>query len=331
MTFLDATPQVAAEMGDTSVNIHHLIPTDMLKPLLVEVERFFTGAGEVQNSSPPVTIIELHLQALTLLTVGLSTYTPALLTTDIKKLPRVRLRKAEGHLETADVLSIFSTRSRKAEAKVFNRLTENLKEIDEPHSTVLMVQVKNECGVLGDSHDGNGASLYSIPEQRRNDYGVRRIWIAYGTYGAVGVAPFGLETIKPEDSPFPKHYGLLKAASLIVLEAQRHPNRSVISCFDELPADGSGKHPSPVIRRVWRGFEMTIGRYFVFGKPGTGAGMVIRCGDGKLLLIGWGFQVRAKALGQNQSFTGILKFEEKIIEYEATGRLKMIRVFIDWG
>ncbi|KAG7053239.1 putative beta-galactosidase [Colletotrichum scovillei] len=417
---------------------------------------------------------------------GLSSYTPAWVKTDDKRFPRVKLRKAGGRLETGDVLSIFSAESRKADAKAFGRLMEHLREVDESHSTVLMVQVENECGVLGDSRDGlelaneafrkpvpkdlvhflsaewdqlhqdlreqnltqfdrqtshldgsgdwesvfgssprtdelfmaynyalylnqvaaAGKAAYPIPlytnvwmnyvgedsdndfpvvvggggmpgdypsggpvsnvldvwmrfapkldfigpdvylndyasscakyrhrnqplfipEQRRDDYGARRIWIAYGTYGAMGVAPFGVDTIEPEDSPFTKHYGLLKSVSPIVLEAQRHPDTSVGFCFDELPADSTGKDPSPVIRRTWGDFEITIERCFVFGKPGTGAGMVIHQGGGKFLLIGWGFQVKAKALGQDRSFTGILKFEEKIVEDEGAGRLKTSRV-----
>ncbi|KAK2604336.1 hypothetical protein N8I77_007277 [Diaporthe amygdali] len=417
---------------------------------------------------------------------GLSTYTPAWVKTDSTRFPRAKLRKAGGRLETADVLSIFSPESRKADAKAFGRLMGHVREIDEPHSTVLMVQVENECGVLGDSRDGSdlankafqesvpkdlvwflssewnnlhqdireqnlshfdpanheidgknswetmfgssprtdelfmayhyalylnqvaaaGKNAYSIPlytnvwmnyvgqdsdndfpvvvggggmpgdypsggpvsnvldvwmrfapkldfigpdvylndyasscakyrhrnqplfipEQRRNGYGARRIWIAYGTFSAMGVAPFGVDTVDPEDSAFTKHYGLVKSVSQIVLKAQRHPDTSVGFCFDELPVDDSAKDPSPSIRRVWGNFEIFIERCFVFGKPGTGAGMVIHRGGGKFLLIGWGFQVRAKALGQDKNFTGILKFEEKIVEDEGAGSLKTSRV-----
>ncbi|KAF7557734.1 hypothetical protein G7Z17_g470 [Cylindrodendrum hubeiense] len=164
-----------------------------------------------------------------------------------------------------------------------------------------------------------------IPEQRRDDYGARRIWIAYGTYAAMGVAPFGIDTVNPSENPFTKHFGLLKSVSAIVLEAQRHPNASVGFCFDELP-QGVSNDPGSCVRRTWGNFAIIIERCFVFGKPGTGAGMVIDRGHGKFLLIGWGFQVRAKAVDMNSSFTGILKFEEKVVEDEATGRMRTVRV-----
>lgn len=411
---------------------------------------------------------------------------PAWVKTDTRRFPRAKLRKAGGRLETADVLSLFHPEGRKADAKAFGQLMTHLRDFDESHSTVLMVQVENESGLLGDSRDGSemadaafcepvpdellhflssnwdhlnrdikkqnltrfnwqnssagknedwetvfgpsprtdelfmayhyalylnhvaaaGKSVYPIPhytnmwmnyvgddsdndfpvvvggggmpgdypsggavsnvmdvwmefapaldflgpdiylndynsscakyrhkgqplfipEQRRDDHGARRIWIAYGTYAAMGVAPFGVDTVDPSENPFTKHYGLLKSVSAIVLEAQRQPNKSVGFCFDELPQGVSMHDTSRAVHRVWANFEITIEPCFVFGKPGTGAGMVIDRGHGKFLLIGWGFQVRARAIDPKSSFTGILKFEEKVVEDEETGRMRTVRV-----
>lgn len=411
---------------------------------------------------------------------------PAWVKTDTKRFPRAKLRKAAGHLETADVLSLFRPDGRKADAKAFGRFMEHLREFDESDSTVIMVQVENESGLLGDSRDaselankvfhepvpqdlveflssnwdqlhrdareqnlsqfnhdmssrdniGNWESVFGssprtdelfmayhyalylddiaaagkaaypiphytnvwmnylsedsdndfpivvggggmpgdypsggavsnvldiwmrfapnldfigpdvylndyssscakyrhrgqplfIPEQRRDDYGARRIWIAYGTYAAMGVAPFGVDTVEPSDNPFTKHYGLLKSVSNIVLQAQRHPGTSVGFCFDELASDLSSNDPSPAIRRTWGDFEISIGRCFVFGKPGPSAGMVIYRGCNTFLLIGLGFQVAAKAVNPESTFSGILRFEEKVVEDEETGRLRTVRM-----
>jgi hypothetical protein len=54
--------------------------------------------------------------------------------------------------------------------------------------------------------------------------------------------------------------------------------------------------------------------------------MVIDRGNGKFLLIGWGFHVRAKSVAPGSTLTGILKFEEKAVEDEETGRLRTVRV-----
>lgn len=162
-----------------------------------------------------------------------------------------------------------------------------------------------------------------IPEPRRDEYGVRRIWVAYGSHQALGVSPFGIDTLEPETNPFTKHYGLLKSASKLVLDAQTKPGSSVGFFFDDIAADGTD--PSPPVIRQWGGFEIIIERCFVFGKPGPGAGMVIHQGGGQFLLIGWGFQVRARALSSSSAFTGFLRFEEKqVVDIEA-GQLKTLR------
>jgi hypothetical protein len=411
---------------------------------------------------------------------GISTYVPTWVKTNPKRFPRAKLRKAGGVLETGDVLSIFYAEAPKSDARAFSQLLRHLKEFDEKHSTVIMVQVENETGLLGDSRDasleaekrfsqpvpkdlisfladdwknlhadlqsnlshfkaqsqpqgswievfgkgprtdelfmayhyahylnrvasagkaeypiplytnvwqnyvgedgdndfpviagggglpgdypsGGGTSNvldiwqkfapsldliapdvylneYSsscakyrhrnqplfIPEQRRDEYGARRIWAAYGSYQALGVSPFGIDTQEPATNPFTKHYALLDSVSAIVLEAHRNPGSSVGFYFDDLNADGTD--PSKIIKKTFASFAITIERCFVFGKAGPGSGMVIHRGGGKFLLIGWGFQIRAKSLSPTSAFTGILKFEEKTIANKETGELRTLRV-----
>lgn len=113
----------------------------------------------------------------------------------------------------------------------------------------------------------------------------------------------------------------------LVLEAQRSPGSSVGFCFDEVPPGyPQTPDPSSTLVREWGGFKVTIERCFVFGKPGPASGMVIHQGGGNFLLIGWGFQVRAKAVSKARHYTGILRFEEKLVENAETGRLKKGRV-----
>lgn len=412
--------------------------------------------------------------------VGISTYAPAWVKTNPKRFPRAKLRKAGGVLQTADVLSIFHDEAPKSDANAFSHLMRHLREFDGSHSTVIMVQVENETGLLGDSRDGSSTAeerfsqpvpedlltflardwdslhpdlrsnlvhfkaqsqphgswvdafgrgphtdelfmayhyahylnqvatagkkeypipLYTnvwqnyvgedgdndfpivagggglpgdypsgggtinvldiwqqfapaldfiapdvylndyaqscrkyrhrnqplfIPEQRRDEYGVRRIWTAYGSYQAIGVSPFGIDTLEPSTNPFTKHYALLNSVSQIVLDAQRRPGSSVGFFFDELAENGSD--PSKPVVRHYAGLEITIERCFVFGKPGPGSGMVIHLGGVKFLLIGWGFQVRATSLSPTATFTGILRFEEKFVVNRDTGELKTLRV-----
>ncbi|KAL4766767.1 glycoside hydrolase superfamily [Aspergillus nidulans var. acristatus] len=409
---------------------------------------------------------------------GNSTYVPTWVKTNPKRFPRAKLRKAGGVLQTSDALSIFHDEAQRSDASAFAQLMRHLKEFDEKYSTVIMVQVQNESGLLGDSRDGcvaaeerfsqpvpvelltflandwdnlhsdlrrnlvqfkaqsqargswtevfgNGPqtdelfmayhyALYLnhiasagkteypiplftnvwqnygdtdntytvvaaggrmpgeypsgggtttvldiwqqfapaldfispdvylndyvsicskyrhrnqplfIPEQRRDEYGARRIWVAYGSYQAIGVSPFGIDTIEPTTNPFGKHYALIDSLSPIILEAQQHPGSSFGFFFDELAADGSD--PCKAVVHHSGGYEITIERSVVFGKQGPGCGMVIHRGGARFLLIGWGFQVRARSLSLTAAFTGILRFEEKIVINKETGELKTLRV-----
>jgi hypothetical protein len=53
---------------------------------------------------------------------------------------------------------ILNAEAQKADAKAFARLLAHLKEVDEKHSTIIMVQVENETSLLGDSRVGGAAA-----------------------------------------------------------------------------------------------------------------------------------------------------------------------------
>lgn len=401
-----------------------------------------------------------------------------------KRFPRAKLRKAGGVLKTGDVISIFHAEGQKADARAFSTLMKWLKAND-TSSTVIMVQVENETGLLGDSRDGSDAAnkrfaepvpsllvsylaenweslhadfkskfpnleakvkasaaknsqnswetlfgkgpatneifmayhyaiyleevasagrkeypipLYTnvwqnyfgvdaddsspivvggggdpgdypsgggvsnvldiwhrfapsldfiapdvylndyasscskyrhagqplfIPEQRRDEYGARRIWKAYGSYQALGCSPFGIDTLEPEKNAFTRHYKLLASVSKIVLDAQLKPESSIGFFFDELEADGRDTSIATIAK--FGDFQVTINRCFVFGKAGPGAGMLINTGPGKFLLIGWGFQAEFKSLNPKSTFTGILSMTEKSVVDVANGTLQTER------
>ncbi|KFY71816.1 hypothetical protein V499_08007 [Pseudogymnoascus sp. VKM F-103] len=162
-----------------------------------------------------------------------------------------------------------------------------------------------------------------IPEQRRDEYGARRIWEAFGTYQALAASPFGIDTLKAVNSPFTKHYKLLDSISHFVLKAQRNPNSMVGFFFDELQEDGSDLNPPRAIRMGK--YDLKISRAFVFGTPGPGAGIVIQLESERFLLVGWGFKVEFKATSPRSTLTGILRFDEKSVVDKVTGMLRTER------
>ncbi|KAL3442493.1 glycoside hydrolase superfamily [Aspergillus insuetus] len=394
---------------------------------------------------------------------GVSTYVPSWVKTDTGRFPRAKLRTEEGPLKTSEVLSLFGSEAVVADAKAFQALMSHIREIDEAHSTVLMVQVENEPGLIGDSRDTSdmaaqkffepvptdlveyllneadnlhddfkdnlgyffsrsphqantnweavfgqspktdeifmayhyarfvehvaaaGRREYALPlytnvwlnssgddadngfpnvasgggdpgnypsggatscvldiwqkfapnldfispdiylndyAARRDEYGARRTWLALGSHAALGVSPFGIDTLTT--NPYRRHYALLKQVSAIILQAQRKANTTIGFFFDDIAEDGADPS-NPVVCRFGE-YELTIERCFVFGKPGPACGMVIHRGDGRFLLIGWGFQVGARALAANATYTGILRVEEKFVEDPVSGTLRMGRL-----
>ena len=411
---------------------------------------------------------------------AMSNYAPAWVKQDVKRFPRVHTLEAGGVTKTLELVSPFHEASWKADAKAFAALMRHLKEFDGQHSTVIMVQVENETGLLGDSRDrsrianelykkpvpremishlqnkypteahylfrkrfphfqqhipgvttweeafgkgvdsdemfmadafsryvghvaaagkseypiplytnvwlnfddpdvldlqglptvvGGGAKagiypsggavphtldvwklnapaldfiapdLYFhdyeevckqyrhqdqplfIPEQRRDQRGARRVWLAFGSYLSIGCSPFGIDSLEASISPIKKHYGLLSSVSGIVLEAQASRPEDIMGFFfDELSETKSEKSWA----RTFGDFELTVDRAFVFGKAGPGVGMIIHRGDGKFLFIGWGFQVTFRSTNPKSSFTGILYSEEKIVDEE--GNLQTARI-----
>ncbi|CAK7216180.1 hypothetical protein SEUCBS140593_002787 [Sporothrix eucalyptigena] len=83
----------------------------------------------------------------------MSTYVPRWVKTDHERFPRCQVGQADGTRRTVEMVSPFSREVREADARAFAELMAHIRAIDERHGTVLMVQVKNEPGLLGDSRD----------------------------------------------------------------------------------------------------------------------------------------------------------------------------------
>ena len=403
---------------------------------------------------------------------ALSTYVPGWVKKNVRRFPRVHTLEAGGVMKTLELVSPFNERAWQADAKAFARLMKHLKEVDSEHSTVIMVQVENETGLLGDVRDrstvanrlyhdpvpenivnhlqsiyrsdvhhlfrkrfprfetvvtgsttwkeafgneidagemfmanafsqyvgkvaaagkaeypiplytnvwlnfddpsildlqelppvaagGGRAGIYPsggavphtldlwkhnapaldfispdlylhdyeevcqqyrhqsqplfIPEQKRDEKGLRRVWLACGTYLALGCSPFGIDTLDANTCPVTRHYGLLKTISSHILKAQADRPKDIMGFFFDEVADTK-------IERTWKrcfgDFEVTIERAFVFGQSGPGAGIIIHRGEGVFLLAGWGFQVSFQSTNPKATFTGILKAAEKTVDTE---------------
>ncbi|KAM5356880.1 hypothetical protein ACJ41O_003526 [Fusarium nematophilum] len=173
-----------------------------------------------------------------------------------------------------------------------------------------------------DKYSQNGQPFF-IPEQRRDEYGARRIWEAIGSHGALGATPFGVDTLQADECSFTSHYKLLSSVSSLILKAREESPFICGFFFDEIRPEEGGK--GRCIVKLASSYELSISRAFVFGEPGPGYGLIIELDPDRFLLVGKGFKVEFKSRSPTSLVTGILRFEEKEIVDESgtlrTGRM----------
>ncbi|MBC7874519.1 MAG: DUF5597 domain-containing protein [Ferruginibacter sp.] len=80
---------------------------------------------------------------------GLSHYAPAWVKKDYKRFPRMRIKGGF----PVEALTPFSNETMNADTKAFAAFMKHVKQADEREQTVIMIQVQNEVGLLGDSRD----------------------------------------------------------------------------------------------------------------------------------------------------------------------------------
>ena len=85
---------------------------------------------------------------------GISHYPPYWVKKDLERFPRARIKNGKN----IEVLSTLCKANREADARAFAALMKHIREIDSKKHTVVMIQVQNEVGVLGDSRDRSEAA-----------------------------------------------------------------------------------------------------------------------------------------------------------------------------
>jgi beta-galactosidase GanA len=91
---------------------------------------------------------------------GMSSYPPVWVKQDTKRFPRVQLRDSQ-----IELLSPAGVAAQQADARAFAALMQHINQVDSRDHTVLMMQVENEVGVLGDSRDRSAAAEHAFASQ----------------------------------------------------------------------------------------------------------------------------------------------------------------------
>src|SRR5579872_1378752 len=92
---------------------------------------------------------------------GASSYAPLWVKRDTRRFPRILGKDGQ----PVEVLTPLGKESMEADARAFAAVMRHVREVDGEAHTVLMMQVENEVGVLGDSRDRSPAANQAIAGQ----------------------------------------------------------------------------------------------------------------------------------------------------------------------
>ncbi|WVF69434.1 hypothetical protein IAT40_004211 [Kwoniella sp. CBS 6097] len=165
-----------------------------------------------------------------------------------------------------------------------------------------------------------------IPEQRRDPPGLRRMWDAFGTYGALTASPFGVDSL--EDSgryALREHFGLLQQLEYYILQSQAHPGSCYGFYFDE---PKPGETVNDTIKTIRLGtWDLSIKRAFVPGQLDAAYGAIFPLETDRFLVAGAGYQIFFKSTDALSIFTGLTHFDEKEVTNARAGTLRTVRRF----
>lgn len=196
---------------------------------------------------------------------GLSHYAPEWVKKDIKRFPRIVLQNGR----STETISALSAEAMKADAKAFATLMHHLKEADATNRTVIMMQVENEAGILGDTRDhsamANAAFAGPVPAEllqglQKNKAElqpeIKKLWEGAGAKTS-GTWADVLGTTPSADEAFMAwHYAKFINA---VAEAGKkeynlpmYVNAWIVQPEDKVPGDYPSGGPQAHVHDIWR-------------------------------------------------------------------------------
>lgn len=182
---------------------------------------------------------------------GTSSYAPAWVKRNWEKYPIARDKNGKG----MEILSTLSAANRDADARAFAALMRHVREVDSSTRTVIMIQLENEVGLIGDSRDrckeANEAFAGMVPDAQM-------------------FSPFGIERqAGGDDSQLSDAYDLLSQMTPLIMEHQ-----------------GNGTMKAVILEANWGPQQVQLGNYIFDIAIGRGWGARAQsAGRGYAILI----------------------------------------------
>jgi hypothetical protein len=203
---------------------------------------------------------------------GMSSYAPVWVKQDTKRFPRVVENGAE-----VEILSPQGAATQEADARAYAALMRHIKEVDGRDHTVVMMQIENEVGVLGDTRDHSAAAdrafASSVPPEltrylqahREMLYpGIRALWDQNGNKrSGTWVEIFG-DTYRADEVFMAWHYAryiqAVAAAGKAAYNIPMYVN-TWLAGDDITPGNYPSGGPEPWVVDVWKAAGNAIDLY----------------------------------------------------------------------
>jgi beta-galactosidase GanA len=203
---------------------------------------------------------------------GMSSYAPVWVKEDTHRFPRVVERGGE-----VELLSPLDPATQDADARAYAAVMQHIKETDSRDHTVLMMQVENEVGVLGDTRDhsaaANRAFAGAVPEEltrylkahRDTLYPrLRALWDENGAKTAGTWAEVFGDTVRADEVFMAWYYGrYVQAVTARGKAAYNIPMyvNTWLAGDDATPGDFPSGGPEPWVVDVWRAAGSAVDFY----------------------------------------------------------------------
>jgi hypothetical protein len=206
---------------------------------------------------------------------GMSSYAPVWVKQDTKRFPRVML-----HNNQADILSTiagFSDATRDADAHAFAAVMRHIREVDSRDHTVIMMQVENEVGILGDARDHSSeaeqAFASAVPPQLTEylnahrdtlDPELRALWLQQGEKTSGTWAQVFGDTARGDEIFMAWNYA--RYVQAVTAKGKAAYNLSMyvntwLAGEDTIPGDYPSGGPEPRVIDIWKAAGSAIDIY----------------------------------------------------------------------
>ena len=196
---------------------------------------------------------------------GLSSFAPEWVKADQQRFPRARLNSGK----PVEVLSTLGEASLASDTRAYTAFMHHLKEVDTGRHTVLMIQLQNEVGLIGDTRDHSGpaeaAFAKAVPPELM-DYlqknkltlwpDLRKLWEAAGskttgTWQEVfGKTPATDEIFMAWN--YARYMDHMAKAGKAEYPVPVFTNTWLVQPQDQVPGDYPSGCPEPLVIDIWK-------------------------------------------------------------------------------